>query len=479
MRLQRWGAPIALAAVIAAVLAGAVWLATGGGDGSNKSLPLLQLTSGSGGRDAAMSAADSTEPASSGAAYKLVGTLPDGTPADQPIYHLADPTADDVTTVANAFGMSGDPKRIEGGWTLRDNGNRLWVRDDGSWSFGPDCDGDTSVSDKGIEVMCAYAVSGGTAVAVAPPDEPTVSEPDDGDNVSSRDEEPTCSADGTECSVPGSTGSGSDGDGSDPSTGSGSGTGTTPDCPPDTKDCTVVEPVPEPLPAPEVSPGPSEADARAAADKVLTALGMSDAKVSVWPGDPTASVSANPRVHGLDTIGLGTYLQVDGDGDITWADGRLPSVVAGAAYPVISAQAAFDKLLEAPQIAIDLCMAREDGKEGCAELPPAEVTGGALGLVLDYDGERPVLVPAWLFDVKGQPEPAAQIAIDPSFLAPPPAVDDGTRDGGTVDGDGGGDDPKSVPPGEPMPVEGGDGTGSSDSGSGSGSSTGSSGTMQE
>jgi hypothetical protein len=457
MRLQRWGAPVALAAVMAAVLGGAVWLARGG-EGSSATPPLLQLMSGPGGRDAAMSAADSAEPQPSGAAYKLVGTLPDGTPADQPIYTLADPTADDVRTVATAFGMSGDPKRIDGGWTVRDGDNRLWVRDDGGWSYGPDCAGDSDVSDKGMEVMCAYAVSSGVAVAVEPaeepadeptvgaPDEPVSSDPDDGDNISSRDEEPTCAPDGSGCSVPGSSGSGSDG----------SGTGTTPDCPPDSKECVVVDPAPEPLPAPEVSPGPSEADARAAADKVLAALGLSDAKVTVWPGDPTASVQANPRIHGMDTVGLGSYFQVDGDGDITWADGHLPSVVAGAAYPVISAQAAFDELLEQPRMAMDICMAREDGKEGCADIPPAEVTGGALGLLLDYDGERPVLVPGWLFDVKGQPDPVAQIAIDPSFLAPPPGVDD--------------DEPKPLPPDvEPVPVDGGEGTGSSGStGSGGG-----------
>lgn len=458
MRLQRWGAPIALAMVVAVVVAGAVWLSGGGGAGSSANPPLLRLMSASGGeRAGTMSAADSTQPASSGAAYKLVGTLPDGTPADQPIYRLADPTADDVTTVARALGMTGDPQRIDGGWAVRDDGDRLWVRDDGGWSYGPDCDPNAPDSDsvKGMESMCAYAVSSGVAVAAEPPAAPTASPMptgDDGDNVSSRDEDVTCTADATECSVSGSSGSASSG-GTEPDPG----TGSTPDCPPDTKECAAVEPPPAPLPAPEVSPGPSEADARAAADKVLAALGMSDARVTVWPGDPTASVQANPRVQGLDTVGLGTYLQVDGNGDITWADGRLPGVIAGAAYPVISAQTAFDKLLDTPQVAIDMCMVREDGEPGCAELPPAEVTGGALGLLLDYDGERPVLVPAWLFDVKGQPEPAAQIAIDPSFLAPPAPVDEPKPmpvDDGTGTGTGGGEDPKPMPP-EEIPVEGG------------------------
>lgn len=429
MRLQRWGAPVALAVVVAVVLGAALWLFRGSGDGSSAAPPLLRLSAASGGaRDAAaMSAAGSTEPATSGAAYKLVGTLPDGTPADQPVYRLADVTADDVATVARAFDLSGDAKRVDGGWVVKDGDQQLTVRDDGGWSYGPDCYPDGPVSDKDLMYGCAVAISSGTAVAVAP-DEPNAASGDDGANASSGAEDPSCAADGTGCSVAGSTGSGSSGDGG------------TVDCPPDTKDCAVVEPVPDPLPAPEVSPGPSEADARAAADRVLTALGMSDARVTVWPGDPMASVQASPRVQGLDTVGLGTYLQVDGDGDITWADGHLPDVAAGASYPVISAQAGFDKLLEPPRMMMDICMAREDGEPGCAELPPAEVTGGTLGLLLDYDGDHPVLVPAWLYDVKDQPEPVAQIAVDPSFLAPPPAVDD-----------------------KPMPVDGGDGTGSSGS----------------
>jgi hypothetical protein len=167
--------------------------------------------------------------------------------------------------------------------------------------------------------------------------------------------------------------------------------------------------------------------------------------VTVWAGDPTASVQASPVVDGLPTVGLVTYLQIDAAGDVVWADGRLPGVDRGDDYPVISAGDAFDLLLEQPRMMMDICMARPDGKPGCAEIPPAEVTGGSLGLLLDYDGQRPVLVPAWLFDVKDQPEPVAQVAIDPTFLAPP-VVDD-----------------------EPMPVEG---TGSGSSGGSSDGSRG-------
>jgi hypothetical protein len=422
MRSHRWGAPVALAAVVAGVSAGAVWLASGSGSTSGAPA-LLHLTSGSGERASATSA-DAAEPAAGDgtAAYKLVGTLPDGRPGDRPIYRFDTATPSDAARVAEALGVDGAPQHVDGGWVVKDGDSRLVVREDGSWSYGPGCGPDVAVSSKDLTYECAVASSGGVAVAV---------EPDD----------PAPDADS------GSTdGSAGTGDGSEPDPGSR-------DCPSDTKDC-EIQPVPEPLPAPEVSPGPSESEARAVADRVLTALGMADARVTVWPGDPTASVQASAVVDGMDTVGLTTYLQVDGDGDIAWADGRLPNVVRGADYPVISASEAFDLLLEQPRIMMELCMQRPDGEPGCAEVPPAEVTGGHLGLLLSYDGDRPVLVPAWLFDVKGQPEPAAQIAIDPEFLAPPPAVDDGTSD------DGSGGEPKSVPPGEPVPVEGGGSTGS-------------------
>jgi hypothetical protein len=55
------------------------------------------------------------------------------------------------------------------------------------------------------------------------------------------------------------------------------------------------------------------------------------------------------------------------------------------------------------------------------------------------DDGRPTLVPAWLFTVKGQDEPLAQIAVEPTYLAPPTTATD---------------DPSAVPPssGDTKPV---------------------------
>jgi hypothetical protein len=69
---------------------------------------------------------------------------------------------------------------------------------------------------------------------------------------------------------------------------------------------------------------------------------------------------------------------------------------------------------------LEMCMRRPDRKPGCADIPSTVITGATLGLTMAQDAGRPTLVPAWLFTVKGQDEPLAQIAVEASYLAPPP-----------------------------------------------------------
>ena len=64
-------------------------------------------------------------------------------------------------------------------------------------------------------------------------------------------------------------------------------------------------------------------------------------------------------------------------------------------------------------------------------------------------GERPLLVPSWLFDIKGSTEPLAVVAVDPAYLADPLPADPG--DGAS--GSGGGSVPGSpgtADPGAPV-----------------------------
>jgi hypothetical protein len=267
-------------------------------------------------------------------------------------------------------------------------GNRLLVRDDGSWSLGMDCFADQPISAESADVMCAAAAgssnSGGSVAMAAPP-----------------------------ADAPAATASPDPGN------------------PP--------EPVDPPQPMPTFTDGPTASAARADADAILSRLGLADARVTVTEGTPTTTVQASYDVHGTTTIGFSTTLSFDGNDQLVSGDGWLPDVVQGDTYPVVTAQRAFELLQQQPRPMMEMCLRRPDGQPGCADIPPTVITGATLGLSMAQDDGRPTLVPAWLFTVKGQDEPLAQIAVEPTYLAPPTTATD---------------DPSAVPPssGETKPV---------------------------
>ena len=210
--------------------------------------------------------------------------------------------------------------------------------------------------------------------------------------------------------------------------------------PPDASGGDAGDPVDPPQTVP---PGPSADKARAAAAPMFDALGLADARVTVTEGSPTTSVQASADVHGTPTVGLSTTLSFTGDGELANGDGWLVDVTRGDSYPVVTAQRAFELLKEQPRPMIEMCLRRPDGKPGCADIPPTVITGATLGLAMAQDAGRPTLVPAWLFTVRGQDEPLAQVAVEPSYLAPPPTPSDLP---GSVPPDGGSGSGTSVPP---------------------------------
>ena len=163
-------APLALAVVVAGVIV-AVMLTVGGGAGSGRPA-LLRLADSGGGGALAAEPATGDDVAPGASPFVLDGTLPAGQPADQPVWHLRTPTADDAAGVADALGLDGAMTRIRDGWVLRDGRSRLLVRDDGGWSYGLDCYADQPLEDERADVMCAAA--GGVAVAAPPRDTPTM-----------------------------------------------------------------------------------------------------------------------------------------------------------------------------------------------------------------------------------------------------------------------------------------------------------------
>ena len=184
-----------------------------------------------------------------------------------------------------------------------------------------------------------------------------------------------------------------------------------------------------------------------------------------------ASYLTSPREGGLPAPGLVSQLTVDASGVVS-GGGWLGGSERGRTYPLVTAASAFDALSSGPQPMIACGPPLKTLQRGAPlpatpTVPPDEpsdppgvpmpmpcraqvvVTGGHLGLSFAWDGRTPLLVPAWLFDVKGSAEPLIAVAVDPKYLADPePIGPTGGSFGGSVGGSGG----KTMPPAEPPTI---------------------------
>ena len=59
-----------------------------------------------------------------------------------------------MTRVAEALGLSARPQPVNGGWIIRSGEQRLAVRADGSWTWGPDCAPGLPLDQDSIGVSC-------------------------------------------------------------------------------------------------------------------------------------------------------------------------------------------------------------------------------------------------------------------------------------------------------------------------------------
>jgi len=104
------------------------------------------------------------------------------------------------------------------------------------------------------------------------------------------------------------------------------------------------------------------------------------------------------------------------------ASGWLATPTADATYPLISARQGYDQLLQQPQpmMALGMPCRIVPGTQGCAPTPDRVVTGATLGLTQAYRTDRGILlVPAWLFHVRGQSTPVAVVAVQRAFIGQP------------------------------------------------------------
>ena len=205
---------------------------------------------------------------------------------------------------------------------------------------------------------------------------------------------------------------------------------------------------PKPLPAEQL---------RAVAGPILDATGLSYGALR----DSYGTVLADPIVASRPTSGATTVINADQAG-IRTATGWLLGGHDGADYPLRSARAIFDSLQLEPQIRPAMeCIVPPDspsvapgtpvlpgtsvapGKSVAPSKPSAlgkpsgpadaqgcpmpasqlDVTGASLGLVVAWEKDVPLLVPAWLFDVApasgyGDQGPIVRVAVATKFLAP-------------------------------------------------------------
>ena len=211
----------------------------------------------------------------------------------------------------------------------------------------------------------------------------------------------------------------------------------------------------------------SEGKAKDAVRPVLKALDLKDASLTAGAAvGGTRTVTVSPKVDGLPTQGWDSTFVVGADGKITRAQGNWNETRAGTEYPVLSADATLDEMNKASQSSgghkpqpscakesrdgADDCVPAkddEDGKDGKTEGSkgskgskgadgdePAKVRGADFGLSLERSHGKPVLVPAWIFDVQrpggGGDLDATHPAIEPEFLKSTPRSEDPTAPGG-------------------------------------------------
>jgi hypothetical protein len=370
---SRWLLPLVAAAVVAAMVAVVAGVSAAGGRNILTTPPVLHLASVSSGSPgvsalpaahvAGQGGASGSNPSGSG--WQLEGTLPDK-PFSGQLYLLPAGPAPQafVSTLAATLGMNGQPQHRKGGWYLDSGTAELSVSElaGRQWTY----------SNHGCIAGAAFNPQAGVACAVATSAPPLPPAPGPKDVLG------------------------------------GSGFG-----PPTAASSSVPLAAPQPVP---------ETVARNVARPVLAAVGINPDSALVETAGSQRSLVFSPDVAGLSVLGLQTRVSVDEHAKIVDASGWLATSTPGAMYPLVSAGQAFDQLRQAPQPLMAQAMPCRivAGTQGCAPAPDRTVIGARLGLIQAYSTNGAILlVPAWLFQIRGEPSPVAAVAVDARFLGQP------------------------------------------------------------
>lgn len=213
---------------------------------------------------------------------------------------------------------------------------------------------------------------------------------------------------------------------------------------------------PPPSKRPAVTAPPSEDAARDAARSILAALGHDGDDAAIEPTNTfgtavdSLTLRLDPAVDDAPTTGLSTSVTVDADGVLT-ASGWLGEPRPSDSYPVIGAREAVDRLAAMPVPLMACPESTVPVPPGPACGGPMEVTGATFGRSVQWEGagQRALLVPSWLFAIRGATEPIAIVAVDPAYLADPLPTD--PSDGASGSGSGVPGSPGTADPGSSAP----------------------------
>ncbi|MGV9232835.1 hypothetical protein [Streptomyces nigra] len=217
---------------------------------------------------------------------------------------------------------------------------------------------------------------------------------------------------------------------------------------------------------------PAEDAAKKAAEPVLEAAGLDEAKLDASQVmGAQRMVHAEPVVDGLPTYGWTTGVTVNAQGEVVGGSGLLESPEKGDTYPVLSAEKTLGLMNRTPaadgRTGIGGCADPVPLKDGtavpCEAAPDAPskdtdtvtVEKAVFGLAAHAVDGRQALVPSWLFEVRA-PEARDSFtvthpAVDPEYLA---SSSGEATDGPSPRPSGPKDDPSASPVTRNVTVEG-------------------------
>ncbi|MFC8781482.1 hypothetical protein [Streptomyces nigra] len=217
---------------------------------------------------------------------------------------------------------------------------------------------------------------------------------------------------------------------------------------------------------------PAEDAAKKAAEPVLEAAGLDEAKLDASQVmGAQRMVHAEPVVDGLPTYGWTTGVTVNTQGEVVGGSGLLESPEKGDTYPVLSAEKTLGLMNRTPaadgRTGIGGCADPVPLKDGtavpCEAAPDAPskntdtvtVEKAVFGLAAHAVDGRQALVPSWLFEVRA-PEARGSFtvthpAVDPEYLA---SSSGEATDGPSPRPSGPKDDPSASPVTRNVTVEG-------------------------